>query len=308
MAPSAIAACAVRGNSIYLYYHSTQNLPFYPLSVLSTQHPSSPSNPNPGPPTATPGPINPYTPSSLSQTNNYGQYDTTTTAASKSNDNEKVLAADPGIAPATPSNDVNGGVNGLLYHQPLFLTNSGPNLGSLGNQASSLSMVSMNTNRHDLLLAFNGVKGPVLVRMTPQDPSTGNGLDSLSGYPWTSRTIQPPVWSGGEAATQLWIAAPRGSITRPIVNDIFANGDKLGSLQLGTFDVDYGQQMVILGGGSIPISNSGNPVLVHLDSISTSPSYDMAVIGVSSSEPNLTGVYFSRDDRSFFLNKTIPDM
>lgn len=308
MAPSAIAACAVRGNSIYLYYRSTQNPSSYPLSVFSTQPPSSFSGPNTGFPTATSGPINPYTPSSLSQTtNNYGQYDDATTAASKSNDGKKVLATDPDIAPAAPSNGVNGGVNGLLlYNQPLSLINSGPDLGGLGRQASSLSMVSMNTDRHDLLLAFNGIgglmpSGPVLVRVTPQNPSTGNGLDSFSDLSWTPQTVQTPVWLG-EVPTQLWLAAPRRSTegTGSLVNDIFASGIKSGPLQLGTLDVDYGQ-VVRLGGGKIPISSSGNPVLVHLDK-STELGYDLAVIGVSSSGPNLTGVYLSSDDGSWPLN------
>ncbi|KAG0314603.1 hypothetical protein BGZ97_009127 [Linnemannia gamsii] len=307
MAPSAIAACAVRGNSIYIYYQSNKNPSSYPLSVLSAQPSSQSSGSNAGSPTATPGPINPYFPSSLSQTNTYGQYDDATTTVSKSNDNKKILATDSDIAPAAPSNGVKG-VNGTLYVQLLSIINSGSNLASLGSQASSLSMVSMNTYRHDLLLAFNGrggsmMSGSALVRMIPQSPSTGNGLDSLSGLPWTFETIQPPLLAYG-ATTQLWLATPRGSTAdqASLVYDMFTSQNKAG-LQLGMLDIDGGRVSVL--GNVIPIQSDGNPVLVHLESSTSLLNYNMAIIGVSSTAPTLsTGIYFSSDDGTLVVNLT----
>ncbi|KAF9279376.1 hypothetical protein BGZ88_012789 [Linnemannia elongata] len=234
---SAVAACAVRGNSIYLYYRPANGPSTQPLFVLSPQPPLSSSGPNTGSPTTASGPINPYAPSSLSQTNSYS-HDYTIITASKSDD-ERTIDAVPDIGPTAPSS----GGDSALFIQVQNIYNSGPSLDDLGRQASRVSIATTSsfdgrTVTYGLMLALNPSSGfPVLVQMNSQSPTTGSRQNSsFSDSPWTLKTLSLQPSASGYV-TQFWLAASASSAPEgSSVYLVFATQDSSGPL-FGRYNV-----------------------------------------------------------------------
>ncbi|KAF9089021.1 hypothetical protein BGX23_006971 [Mortierella sp. AD031] len=204
----AIAAFAVRGNSIYLHYATDSN-PFGSLSVISPQPPSSASSSSAFSPTSSPVSNSGFP--SFSVNVNKGGLD--------GQDEEHAT-----VAPTAPI------TNTALYIQPQtvrFNSTNNPFRQPQGLSAASLSMVSTssfdpqrNHYRHDLLLAYNlktPQSRPILVRLTPQFPATGSGLQpSASGPFWM---LDQPSLQLPSNATKLWLASGvakgAGGITTP---------------------------------------------------------------------------------------------
>ncbi|OAQ26203.1 hypothetical protein K457DRAFT_702953 [Linnemannia elongata AG-77] len=272
---SAVAACAVRGNSIYLYYRPANGPSTQPLFILSPQPPLSSSGSNTGSPTTASGPINPYAPSSLSQTNSYS-HDYTIITASKSDD-ERTIDAVPDIGPTAPSS----GGDSALFIQVLNIYNSGPSLDDLGRQASRVSIATTSsfdgrTVTYGLLLALNPSSGfPLLVQMNSQSPTTGNRQNSsFSDSPWTLNTL--PRWSLEPygSATQYWLAAstspaPEGSS----VYQLFAT--QANSVLLARYDV---ANQVLPVDTMFKLPTDGYHTMIKLTGIT---GFDAAIVGDS---------------------------
>lgn len=307
---SAVAACAVRGNFIYLYYRSGNRPSTKPLFVLSPQSPSSSSGSGTGSLTATSGITNPYATASLAQANSYGQGDTTTITATSKNDDEKTLAAVPDISPTAPSS----GGDGALFIQIQNTSNSDPNLEDLGRQASSVSIATTfsfdgrtGTYRHGLLLAFQQLSArfPLLVQMTAQSPTPGSIQDtSFSDSPWTLNNFPQPTTMPFGIVKQFWLAAsaspaPEGSS----VYQLFATqGSPV--LHLGGYNV--AKQAVTNVNGMIPILADLNPTMIKLTGIA---GFDAAIIGDSGTPIPSTGIQFvnSAGSLSFVVSAIAKD-
>ncbi|KAK3819482.1 MAG: hypothetical protein J3R72DRAFT_34394 [Linnemannia gamsii] len=286
------AALAVRGNAIYLFYVTDRN-PSGTLSAISSQPPSSSSSTsNTASPIASSGPFIPASASSFSE-QNYGQDDI----------DGQVLAAEPAIAPTAP----NSGDGNNLYMQPQAISPNSVAPG--GGQVTRLSMVSTSslgastsTYRHDLLLAYNsGTQLPLLFRLTPKSPGTGNGLQSSSppGSPQWSFDLSP---SQPLAPASYLCLATGISGGRPIdsenegttVYQLVAAGPTFVP-QFRIIDVyDSGRPTVAPGPGLpfISIQPNLNPVVVRLKN---NDQVDTVVIGVSATSPLATAIQINSD-------------
>ncbi|KAG9062635.1 hypothetical protein KI688_004939 [Linnemannia hyalina] len=293
MESSAVAACAVRGNFIYLYYRSGQRPFTKPLFVLSPQSFSS-SGSNTGSHAATSVPINPYAPSSLSQTNSYSRDDTTTIIAPSKNDDGRTLDTATDIGPTTAPSS---GGNGALFIQVQNTYNSSPSLETLGLQASSISIAATSSfdshtgiYRYDLLLAFSQLppSSPLVFQMTAQSPATGNSQDSsISDSPWTLNTISQPAITPFGVATQFWLAASASSaLEGSSFYQLYSTHD---SPELRLSRYDAAKQNVTDVSGTILIRADLNPTMIKLTGIT---GFNGAIIGDSSTTATSTGIQF----------------
>ncbi|KAF9548163.1 hypothetical protein EC957_007191 [Mortierella hygrophila] len=306
METSAVAACAVRGNFIYLYYRSGQRPLTKPLFVLSPQSFSS-SGSNTTYSAATSVPINPYTPSSLSQTNSYSQDDTTIIAPSK-DDDERTIDATPDIGPTTAPSS---GGDSALFIQVQNTYNSSPSLETLGLQASSISIAATSSfdsrtgiYRYDLLLAFSqpSLSSPLVFQMTAQSPATGNSQDSsISDSTWTPNTFTPPAMTPFGVATQFWLAASASSTPEGSSFYELYSTRESPVLHLSRYDV--AKQIVTDVNANIPIL-ADYPTMIKLTGIT---GFNGAIIGDSSTTATSTGIQFMDSTGSLSFVMTIQD-